>query len=123
MRIDGKTPIKGLPGDRAADPSPAPKAGGKSFGAALRKASDALAGSAPQAPVPNAPADGKAPASGTAAPIFSAPKALTGAEAPADSPENHLETIRFRMKTGYYDSKSINDALTDKLTGFFDDLA
>jgi hypothetical protein len=34
-----------------------------------------------------------------------------------------MEMVRFRLKTGYYASKAIDDALTDKLSGYFDELA
>lgn len=34
-----------------------------------------------------------------------------------------METVRFRLKTFYYTSKAIDDALTVKLTGYFDELA
>ncbi len=36
---------------------------------------------------------------------------------------DHMATILFRLKSGYYSTKAMDDALTDKLSGFFDDLA
>ncbi len=36
---------------------------------------------------------------------------------------DHMATILFRLKSGYYTTKAMDDALTDKLSGFFDDLA
>lgn len=114
MKIEGN---KKTPESRrfsAAKPD-APKAGGKSFGALLKQAS---APAAPAAPPVTAPA-----------PEAAAPKpaeAQAESQAPAKEAENfadHMETVRFRLKTGYYSSKAIDDALTDKLTGYFDELA
>jgi hypothetical protein len=50
----------------------------------------------------------------------------SGSPAPADPDAdfaNHMEMVRFRLKTGYYDSKAIEDALSEKLSGYFDELA
>lgn len=112
MRIDGIQPNQDASGEKAGGAKATPPDGGKSFGAALEKAAAARSRNlnAPPAPDPGGPPEAKAPPSAGAAEATGAP--------PADP----LELIRFRMKTGYYNSKSLDDALTDKLTGFFDDL-
>lgn len=112
MRIEGTQPNKGISGENAGGAKASPKAGGKSFGAALEKAASALSRNA------NPPATPASGHSGPASPSKPAAPADGAATTPADS----LEMIRFRMKTGYYNSKSLDDALTDKLTGYFDDL-
>jgi len=100
----------------------APKAGGKSFGALLKKAAAADAPAVPTAPA-------AAPAPEAAAAAAKAPEAPVQAEAQAPTKAaeaefaDHMETVRFRLKTGYYTSKAIDDALTEKLTGYFDELA
>ena len=43
--------------------------------------------------------------------------------AKAASSEDHLKAIKLRMETGYYNTKSVTDALSEKLTGIFDELA
>lgn len=114
MKIEGN---KQTPESRrfsAAKPE-APKPGGKSFRDLLKKASAPAESAAPPVPAP-------APAT---APEAAAPKPAE-AQGPAkesDSFADHMETVRFRLKTGYYSSKAIDDALTDKLTGYFDELA
>ncbi|MBW8887007.1 MAG: hypothetical protein JF616_04530 [Fibrobacteres bacterium] len=105
------------------------KPGANSFAAALKKASDAAP--APKAAAPALP-DAPQPLDTAAAPqsqesqtAGKSPAAQSEAP-PADSDAafaDHMELVRFRLKTGYYASKAINDALTDKLSGYFDELA
>jgi hypothetical protein len=126
MKIDGSTSNPGTPANRLGGAKAAPKEGGKSFGAALRKAAAALpkAPPAPAVPVGSAPVPTEASSPVEAVPAKAAPKAKEAEAAePAVSAEDHMETIKFRLKTGYYNSKSVDDALTEKLTGFFDELA
>jgi hypothetical protein len=130
MEIRNQKPVSGSEPRRFTAKPAAPKPGAKSFASALDKA---VTGSVPGKPAPAAsetaqpaeaaatpaaanpplPADGKTPSDAAAA-------------APADSEAafaDHMEMVRFRLKTGYYASKALDDALTDKLSGFFDELA
>lgn len=103
MRLDGLTPSQGPQGpDRPAGARKAePKAGGKSFADALGKAQ--------AQPKPAAPAEAAKPSE----------------QAPPQEPSfgSHIDAIRFRLQSGYYDSPKVNDALGDKLSGYFDDVA
>lgn len=103
MHLDGLTPSQGPQGpDRPAGTRKAePKQGGKSFGAALEKA-QAQQGQAK-------PAD--------------APAASNAEPSPEQSFGSHIDAIRFKLQSGYYDSPKVNDALGDKLSGYFDDVA
>lgn len=125
MKIDGTAPTQGPEGSRfKAAKSIASKEGGKSFGALLKKATEAK-------PVP-AP-DSAALASGSAA--VSSPSAPAEAKVPRDDAQtrksesgaddfaSHMEMVKMRLKSGYYNNTNVNDALSEKLTGFFDDLA
>ena len=120
MKIEGNKPTQGPDGRRfSAGRASAPKESGKSFGAILKKAS---AEAAP-APAPSTPAPA---ADSAAAPVKAAEgKAEEAADAAGGEAAfaDHMETVRFRLRTGYYTSKAIDDALTDKLTGYFDELA
>lgn len=108
MKLDGLTPSKGSdPLDRLAGKAKTKaesKTGGKSFAEALGKAQEgpppALAGQAPVAPA--------------------APSADPAAAPPMD---NHMDTIRFRLQSGYYNNPKVDDELSDKLSGFFDEIA
>ena len=106
MKLDGLTPSQGPKGvDRLAGKAKAePKAGGKSFADALGKAQ---ADAAP------------APASQPSA----APATPEGAEAAPPSMDSHMDTIRFRLQSGYYNNPKVDDELSDKLSGFFDEIA
>lgn len=142
MKIDGTAPTQGPEGRRfqAAKSNPA-KEGGKSFGALLKKAVD---GAPEHVPAPPAPASGSAQASigSPGASAVSAPARASSAdaasEAHADSGSkaakkrgesgpgdfaNHMEMVKLRLKSGYYNNSNVDDALSEKLTGFFDDLA
>jgi hypothetical protein len=146
MEIRGDKAVPGGEARRFSAGRAAPQAGAKSFAAALKNAGSA-------APAPSAPSAGSAPpgpaeselASRTAADparetasqapaIAAGPEGQAaakaggskGSEAPAADPDafaNHMEMVRFRLKTGYYDSKAIEDALSEKLSGYFDELA
>lgn len=98
MKVDGLH--SGGPLDRVPGKKPEPKVGGKSFADALGKAQ--------AAGQPAAPAAAAAPAPESAPPP------------PMDS---HIDTIRFRLQSGYYNSPKVDDALSDKLSGYFDDVA
>jgi cell division protein FtsN len=95
----GTTPAERLKGKPMADPG-AGSAGAKSFGDAFAKAR-AAGPPAPSAPASPAPASEQAPP-------------------PAES---HIDTIRFRLQSGYYNNPKVADAVSDKLSGYFDDVA
>ena len=122
MKIDGTAPTQGPEGRRfqAAKSIPA-KEGGKSFGALLKKAAGAPAGtpaSAPSAaPAPSGPVQAQAPA--ISEPV---PRKKDAESGPADF-ANHMEMVKLRLKSGFYNNTNVEDALSEKLTGFFDDLA
>jgi hypothetical protein len=122
MEIRGNKPAEGSEARRFSAGRPAPKPGAKSFGAVLKQAVTDTG----SAPAPVEPPRGEASQAQAAA-----EKAQEGASAPASSdapasPEtsfaDHMEMVRFRLKTGYYASKAIDDALTDRLSGYFDEL-
>jgi hypothetical protein len=100
MKVDGVAPGQGNQADKLAakraQPAPA-----KSFADALKKASQ----------TPGAPASG-APAAH--------PPVGNDLPPPAD---DHMGTIKYRMQTGYYNNPKVDDALSDKLSGYFDDVA
>ena len=132
MKIEGNKPDQGSEVRRFSAGRGAPKDGAKSFGALLKKAEASAAPSEHAAPAP-VPAEAAKPIAGNAAP--EAPpvadgdaKAKAGAgEAKTAEPEtsfaDHMEMVRFRLKTGYYSGKAIDDALSEKLSGYFDELA
>lgn len=110
MKLDGITPSQGqgpVERNRKADSKPA----GKSFADFLGKAKDAGA-------IPN-PA-GSAAASAAAG-------AAAAPEGPASSAPppmgDNLDAIRFRLQSGFYKDGKIDDVLSDKLSGFFDEIA
>jgi hypothetical protein len=140
MKIDGAAPLEG-PADRKAASKASPKRDGKSFAAAFKKAAGAPAPisiGTPTAPSSTSSSTSTSVANPTPASVAMpapAPAATSHTEPPAKntkasqpspvepSAEDHLEMIKFRMKTGYYNSNSVDEALTEKLTGFFDELA
>lgn len=103
MKIEGQIPHSGPLADRISASKTPTLNGGKSFSAALQKAKDITEVSLAPAlkPTPDGP-----PAS-----------------AHEITPDDYLSTVKFRMQSGYYNSKSINEALSEKLTGFFDELS
>lgn len=146
MKIDGnQKPQTPAPRRFQAAKSP-PSESGRFFGDALRKVVAAGQGPKPQgtpgpqaaagpASAPDTPA---APASPPEAPASVAPEETAGkpiapgaepAEGSAESGgesasfEDHMEQVRLRLKSGYYTSKNIDEALSDRLSGYFDDLA
>jgi hypothetical protein len=76
-------------------PQPAPS---KSFAEALKKASKAA-----DAPPQAAPAPAK--------------------DAPPPPADDYLSTIKHRLQSGYYNTQKVDDALSDKLSGYFDEIA
>lgn len=116
MKIEGQNQAPETRRFSAGKPA-APKEGGKSFGALLKKAE------AQAAPRPAVPAPAPAPVAAAPKPAESAAVAEAAAKDPEAAFADHMETVRFRLKTGYYSSKAIDDALSEKLTGYFDDLA
>ena len=119
MKIDGNKPTQGTEGRRfTAARAGAPKEAGKSFGDLVKKAAAEPAPAPAPAQAPVAKAETKA--------ADAKPEAATSAAAAKEgdaSFADHMETVRFRLKTGYYSTKAIDDALSDKLTGYFDELA
>jgi hypothetical protein len=125
MKIEGTAPTQGPDGRRFSAAKSAPPAeGGKSFGALLKKA--AAGKPAPATPPASAPAGQTAQTPASApAPAPAETKPAVAGEA-ADAPEsfaNHMEMVKLRLKSGYYNNTNVNDALSEKLTGYFDDLA
>jgi hypothetical protein len=113
MQIDGLHPNgahgpdsasrsgKGVSGPRKGDG----KAEGKSFADALGKAK-AAAGPQPASQAP-APPPGTGPAD--------APPPEMGSQG------SHIDLIRMRLQTGYYNTHKVDDALSEKLSDYFDD--
>jgi hypothetical protein len=148
MQLDGlksNGPIR--PDKTSAQRKSDPKADGKSFADVLTKAKQASRQSPGMAQV-SMPAQAKAPAQPAApsAGSLSTPERFPAGDAAASetpgaqhaetraqqeasaseagpSAQEYLETIRFRLKTGYYDNPKLDDALSDKLSGYFDDAA
>ncbi|MEO6094847.1 MAG: hypothetical protein ABIW76_03875 [Fibrobacteria bacterium] len=123
MKIEGTAPTQGPDGRRfSAAKSAPPKEGGKSFGALLKKAGEGK-------PVPasdSAPASAPAQTLSTPAPAPVEMKTPGAAGESADAPESfasHMDMVKLRLKSGYYHNTNIDDALSEKLTGYFDDLA
>lgn len=127
MKIEGKIPTEGPEGRRFQASKSAPLSGGKSFGAELMKA--AASGKGPAQPAPaNTPtaAETLVPEDppvieSVAHPRTKAAKGKTAEE--SASFENHMELVKLRLQSGYYTSKTVDDALSDRLTGYFDELA
>ncbi len=136
MKLNGVTPTGPQPnGPQGAKPA---KAAGEAFGAAFKRAASSLsqrqteksvatgkpgsvdAESAPVAAPTNSTDAGK---SASGMPLVPAKSLNPAAATDGAAPTDHMELVKFRMRTGYYSSKNIDDALTDKLTGYFDDLA
>lgn len=130
MEIRNQKPVSGTEPRRFSAKPAGAKAGAKSFASALDKA---VSGSAPGKPASEVsetpqPAEGAAPPAVAKTPLAEDGKtpADAAAAAPADSEAafaDHMDMVRFRLKTGYYASKALDDALTDKLSGYFDELA
>jgi hypothetical protein len=122
MEIRGNKPAEGSEARRFSAGRAAPKPGAKSFGAVLKQA---VSDTGP-VPDPVKPPGENAPAAQAPADKASGNSAAHAAPAAPASPEtsfaDHMEMVRFRLKTGYYASKAIDDALTDKLSGYFDEL-
>lgn len=120
MKIEGKIPTQGPEGRRFPAAISASNQGAKSFGAELKKAVSSGKGSPPPAPAKSLAHEA---ASGTESVSKEAiPAKAKAAEEPA-SFEDHLAMVKLRVQSGYYTSKSIDDALSDRLTGYFDELA
>ena len=92
---------KGLSGPRKGDG----KAAGKSFADALGKAKAAGQGQ----PAPQAPAS----------PQATGPEAAPPPE--SGSQGSHIDQIRLRLQSGYYNTHKVDDALSEKLSDYFDD--
>jgi hypothetical protein len=102
------------------------KAGAKSFSDILgrAKAGQAPAPQPPSNPVAAGPSGAPVlPARAAARPPVANPAAPPSSVPAEATPENHMDLIRFRMKTGYYNNPQVDDALGDKLSGYFDDAA
>jgi hypothetical protein len=125
MKIDGTAPTQGPEGRRfqAAKANPA-KEGGKSFGALLKKAT--APAPAPSAPIPASAQESAAVSSAPAASESTASEPKIAKKRADSEPAdfaNHMEMVKLRLKSGYYNNTNVDDALSEKLTGFFDDLA
>lgn len=129
MEIRNQKPVSGSEPRRFSAKPADPKAGAKSFASALDKAvSGPVPGkTAPEPSETTQPAEGAAPPAAAKPPLPAEGKAPADtAAAPADTEAafaDHMDMVRFRLKTGYYASKALDDALTDKLSGYFDELA
>jgi hypothetical protein len=108
MQLDGLRSTRGAnptgrpAGKPKAEPGSERGSGAKSFGDAFAKAKAAGQDVPPTASGP----------AGSNAPEQASP--------PSDS---HIDAIRFRLQTGYYNNSKVDDALSDKLSGYFDDIA
>ncbi len=128
MKIDGTAPAQGPEGRRfqAAKSNPA-QAGGKSFGALLKKATETAPAPAQPSPAPASAQASAATATSTASTASASDSEAKVAKKREDSDPadfaNHMEMVKLRLKSGYYNNANVNDALSEKLTGFFDDLA
>jgi hypothetical protein len=100
MKLDGITPSQGPgPVDRNRKADSRPKPDGKPFADLLGKAKEA------------------GPAPGAAAPA-------AGSEPAVPPPMgDNLDAIRIRLQTGFYKDAKIDDVLSDKLSGYFDEIA
>ena len=141
MEIKNNKPVEGGEPRRFSAGRAAAKPGGNSFAAALKKAASGAEPASPSAPgladaalaspeatQPSdkalAPQAGTSPADETDGKLSSAEEKASAPAADSDAAfADHMDLVRFRLKTGYYASKAINDALTDKLSGYFDELA
>jgi hypothetical protein len=112
MKVNGLTPGQGNPADKLGAAKRPQAAPGKSFADALKKAAQG----ASEAPSTPAPAAHPGAAAATPSEAAKYPAAESSAE-------THLATIKHRMQTGYYDSKKVEDAISDKLSGYFDEIA
>ena len=133
---NNKHPVEGSQPRRFSAGRTAAKPGANAFAAALKKAASVSeAASASETALGAETATAGAPALSDAALAFpeasplsenaTAPQPATNQTSGADSDAafaDHMDLVRFRLKTGYYASKAINDALTDKLSGYFDEL-
>jgi hypothetical protein len=126
---NNEQPVEGTQPRRFSVGRAASKPGANSFAAALKKAADpapAAKGAAPTIPESPQPIDnaaGTQPQEAQTGGKSSASKSEASEADPDAAFADHMELVRFRLKTGYYASKAINDALTDKLSGYFDELA
>ncbi|MEO7424776.1 MAG: hypothetical protein ABI036_06285 [Fibrobacteria bacterium] len=98
-------------------------AAGKSFGDLLRKAASAPA----EAPVASQSPRADMPVSQTASAESPQPgkpsgEAVPASQASGDSFENHMDLVKLRLKAGYYSGSNIDEALSDRLSGYFDEL-
>lgn len=118
MKIDGTPKPQGSDARRFSVGKAAPKEGGKSFREALKKASAAPSEPAQPAPAPAAPAN-----AASDSPAISSGKAKANPAAESASFADHMEMVKLRLKSGYYTGKNMDEALSDKLSGYFDELA
>ncbi len=121
MKIENRTPLQAPKPDQGPVASNQPKDGGRTFTAAFTKALIASPSATAKVPVsaPVAlPAPAVVPTTALAYQPSSAPVTESGI-----SPEDHMEAIKFRMKTGYYNNNSVHDALSEKLSAIFDEQA
>jgi hypothetical protein len=111
----------------------APKSGpaGKSFGDLLRKAASSPAEAsveahreapvASQSPRADMPVSQTAPSEGPQT-VKPSGEAAPASQASGDSFESHMDLVKLRLKAGYYSGSNIDEALSDRLSGYFDDL-
>ncbi len=115
MKIENRTPLQAPRPDQGKLGSTQPKESGPAFSAAFAKA---LATAPSVTPSTKPSVQAAAPITALAHPTVSAPVTESGI-----SPEDHMEAIKFRMKTGYYNNNSVHDALSEKLSAIFDEQA
>lgn len=141
MKIEGNPKSQGPEARRFSARKAAPGDGGKTFGEALKKAAAGLPGAKAPADADTVAAkagpDGSSSASvppqtgsiqpapeGEANPeAEGALRSKGAADAEPKSFESHMEMVKLRLKSGYYSSQKIDEALSDRLTGYFDDFA
>ena len=134
MKIEGKGPAEAPEGGRFSAARALLKEGGKSFAAELKKAA-APTSSPVQQPSTETVSKSESfsvPQPSTTAPVSSsklenAGPAKTNGKANSKTEsatfEDHMALVKLRVQSGFYTSKTVDDALSDRLTGFFDELA
>jgi hypothetical protein len=129
MKVEGTPKPQGTEARRFSAAKAAPKsAPGKSFGDILRKAAAPSAhgeaiGTTANAEVASLPATSAPEAVQRSAESAGKTAAPENQSATSDAFESHMDLVKLRLKAGYYSSSNMDEALSDKLTGYFDELA
>ena len=125
MQLDSNAPIKGPLAEFSQAAKKAPKETGKSFAALFDQTKSTKTPEAfDSQPTKNFSAGPSLSTLPSAKPEVKpeVKPETTPAKTIEQSTEDHLAMIKFRLKTGYYQSPQMDDVLTEKLNGYFDDL-